>query len=119
MSGNEKLKTRYLKDLTGIWHITSMSSWDKEYFDAEVKAHIRIENNGTGEFQFGLVYGEICGEFKSAEKIFDFTWDGNDECDDANGDGWTKLKGADILEGEIRFHSGDHSTFLAKRVGKK
>jgi hypothetical protein len=47
---------------------------------------------------------------------FEFTWDGNDECDPVFGYGWVRIKEKDVLEGEFRFHLGDSSTFLAKRA---
>jgi|SRR3989344_4394444 len=115
---NPKEKYRE-EDFEGLWHIISMSNWDKKYCNMEVQAYIKIEKNGIGEFQFGLVQGQICGDFKKEEQIFDFTWEGSDECDEANGDGWIKIKNDDLLEGEIRFHGGDRSDFLAKKIKNK
>jgi len=42
--------------------------------------------------------------------------EGNDECDPVYGGGWVRIKGKDLLEGEIRIHNGDSSIFLARRV---
>lgn len=72
------------------------------------------------DFQFGLVTGEIDGEVVSYanEKMFEFTWEGNDECDPATGSGWVRIKGKDVLDGKIRFHNGDSSTFLARSEKK-
>ena len=50
------------------------------------------------------------------EKRFEFTWEGNDECDPACGSGWVGIKGKDLLEGEFRIHNGNSSTFLARRA---
>jgi hypothetical protein len=50
---------------------------------------------------------------------FEFTWDGNDECDPANGSGWIQLQDAETIEGEFRFHHGDDSLFWAKRAKGK
>jgi hypothetical protein len=47
---------------------------------------------------------------------FDFTWEGNDECDEAFGSGWLILKSADELEGSIGFLGGDRSAFAARRA---
>ncbi len=44
----------------------------------------------------------------------DFTWAGNDEMDEASGDGWAELQEDGSLTGEIRFHNGDDSTFIAR-----
>lgn len=86
----------------------------------EVPAYLKIENSGSGEFQFILVYGNMCGDFQMAgnEAIFDFTWDGNDECDEASGDGWFKTENGKSGAGQIRFHYGDKHSFLAKKVDK-
>ncbi|ODS39649.1 MAG: hypothetical protein A7316_04885 [Candidatus Altiarchaeales archaeon WOR_SM1_86-2] len=105
-------------DFTGTWHIYEMEMWDMDYSDMDVRAYIRIKPNGLGDFQFGLVSGGIDGKVVdyADEKRFEFTWDGNDECDPACGSGWVKLKEGDLLEGEIRIHLGDDSAFLARRV---
>ncbi len=104
----------------GTWHIYEMEMWDVDYFNMEVQAYIKIASNNKGNFQFGLVTGEIDGEVVSYdnEKRFEFTWEGNDECDPAIGSGWVRIKGKDVLDGEIRFHNGDSSTFLARREKK-
>ena len=58
----------------------------------------------------------MSGEFKEKQPIYDFTFEGNDECDPTNGDGWMKIKQDGTAEGEIRFHMGDCSKFWAKRA---
>ena len=45
----------------------------------------------------------------------DFSWDGNDEMDEACGHGWAELQPNDSIEGEISFHSGDEYEFAAVR----
>jgi hypothetical protein len=104
----------------GKWRITSMSEWDKEYCDMEVQAYLNIEKNLMGDFQFGLVSGQIDGRIvkRPDGDCFDFTWDGNDECDPASGNGWMKLKDKNNAEGEIKLHLRDDSTFQAKRMKK-
>ncbi len=105
-------------DFTGTWHIYEMEMWDEDYFNMEVQAYIKINSNNCGDFQFGLVSGEIDGKVvKYADgKRFEFTWEGNDECDLACGSGWIRIKEKDLLGGEIRIHNGDDSTFLARRA---
>src|SRR5262245_61129606 len=70
----------------GLWHITAMEMWDADYLHMEVHAFIRITRAGGGEFQFGLVSGQIDGELvkTAAGERFEFTWEGNDECDPAS-----------------------------------
>jgi hypothetical protein len=104
--------------IVGTWHIYEMEQWDEDYFNMEVQAYLTVNQGGTGAFQFGLVAGGIDGEFtrKDALERFDFTWEGNDECDEAFGSGWLILKSADELEGSIGFLGGDRSAFAARRV---
>ncbi|HIK17605.1 MAG TPA: hypothetical protein IGS53_20255 [Leptolyngbyaceae cyanobacterium M33_DOE_097] len=102
----------------GTWHITDMENWDEDYFNMEVQAYIEIDKRGAGDFQFGLVAGQIDGEIVKegkSEKL-EFTWEGRDENDEAFGSGWLKLKDKNELEGKIKFHQGDSSLFTAKRV---
>jgi len=83
-----------------------------------VQAYVEIDEKGSGDFQFGLVRGQINGEIvkdASGEKL-EFTWDGNDENDEAFGSGWLKLKNKNTLEGRIKSHEGDSSLFSAKRA---
>jgi hypothetical protein len=104
--------------LAGTWHITDMENWDEDYFNMEVQAYIELDEAGCGEFQFGLVTGQIDGEIvrdESSEKL-EFTWEGCDENDEAFGSGWLKLKNKNTLQGKIKFHQGDSSLFSAKRA---
>jgi hypothetical protein len=104
----------------GKWRITEMSNWDKDYFDMEVPAYIEINKNLMGNFQFGLVSGQIDGritKYKGVE-LFEFTWDGNDECDSASGSGEIALIDESNAEGTIQIHLGDSSAFKAKRMKK-
>lgn len=115
-----KVKNTEVKntDFTGTWHIYEMELWDEDYFNMEVQAYIKIEPDNNGDFQFGLVCGEIDGRIVDYVdgKRFEFTWDGNDECDRVFGSGWVRIKEKSELEGEFRFHHGDYSTFSAKKV---
>jgi len=102
--------------LVGTWHIFEMEMWDEDYFNMEVQAYITIEPTGTGRFQFGLVSGGIDGDFDADGKMFEFTWEGNDECDPVSGSGWVRLEKKDQVEGKFRLHLGDSSTFEAERA---
>lgn len=104
--------------LAGTWHITEMENWDEDYFNMEVQAYIEIDQRGSGDFQFGLVTGQIDGEIvkdESGEKL-EFTWDGSDENDEASGSGWLRLKDKNTLAGKFKLHQGDSSLFSAKRA---
>jgi hypothetical protein len=105
-------------DFTGTWHIYEMELWDEDYFNMDVQAYIKIEPDNLGRFQFGLVCGGIDGriiDYFDGTR-FEFTFEGNDECDPVSGYGWVRIKEKDTLEGELRLHLGDSSTFLARRA---
>lgn len=121
----ERLKRRDRRSreesFTGTWHIYEMETWDKDYFNMEVRAYVKIGADNRGDFQFGLVRGEMDGRVVdcAGEERFEFTWEGNDECNPACGSGWVKLKGKDLLEGEFRIHNGESSIFLARKARRK
>jgi hypothetical protein len=108
-------------DFVGTWHIYEMAMWDEDYFNMEMQAYIKIDSNNCGDFQFGLVSGGLHGRVVDdvdveGKKRFEFSWEGNDECDSASGRGWIRLKDNDSIEGEFSLYQGDDSTFLAKRA---
>ena len=102
----------------GRWHIYEMSMWDEDYFNMETQAYVDIQANNMGEFQFGLVSGGLDGYVEKIGEIerFSFTWEGQDEMDEANGSGWLQLLSADEIEGLFDFHQGDRSKFKAKKA---
>jgi hypothetical protein len=54
---------------------------------------------------------------QDGETGIEFSWDGNDDMDPAQGRGWAVLDG-DGIEGRIFFHRGDESAFRAVRKGR-
>jgi hypothetical protein len=104
--------------LIGLWYIYEMDMWDEDYFNMETQAYIEIAAENIGEFQFGLVTGSLDGELedRNGKERFAFTWDGSDEMDEAIDSGWLQLSSKDEVEGLIKFHGGDRSTFKARRV---
>jgi hypothetical protein len=111
-------KAKAKSPLAGRWRITWMEQWDQEFVDAEVEGFFEFGPGGAGEFQFGYVSGQI--DYKEAARDgkpgVEFTWDGNDEMDPAQGRGWAVLNG-DEVEGRIYFHQGDDSAFKAQKAG--
>jgi len=109
------------KLLVGKWRIIEMTDFNQKDVDMEVKAYLAVERNESGAFQFLLVRGDICGEFSQTPdgSLFDFTWEGNDECDEAAGDGWIRSLDGKNAEGAIRFHCGDTHQFKAKKMQVK
>jgi hypothetical protein len=99
--------------LLGRWRIVDMPDYTDDYPDMVEPAYILFEANGLGEFAFGCVTGHIWGA--CATNSVTFSWSGNDEMDEAHGDGWAKLQPNGALQGQIRFHGGDEANFTARR----
>jgi hypothetical protein len=101
-----------------MWHIYEMELWDEDYFNMEGQAYIEITPQNMGEFQFGVVSASLDGYLEdiNGKERFVFTWKGSAEIDEANGSGWLQLSSKGEVEGLIKFHGGDRSTFKARRV---
>ena len=84
----------------------------------ETQAYVEISPDNLGNFQFGLVSGYLDGYLEATDgtERFSFTWEGQNEMDEANGSGWLRLVSTDEIEGLINFHLGDRSMFKAKRA---
>ena len=98
---------------TGRWRIVSMSAWDEDFIDEEEEGYFEFDAKGGGEFHFGFVHGNMDGKptIRDGEPAVEWTWDGNDEMDSAQGRGWAVVRG---LHGMIFFHGGDDSEFVAR-----
>ena len=101
---------------SGRWGIVSMTAWDEDFINAEVQGFFEFNDKGNGEFHFGYVHGNMDCRLttRDGEPAIEWTWEGNDEMDPAQGRGWAVVKG-DELHGMIFFHEGDDSEFVAKR----
>lgn len=105
----------------GNWHIYEIEKWNEGSDNIGIQPYIEIDSNNQGEFQFGSVTGGLDGQvvFDAERKQrWEFTWEGSNELDPISGSGWVRIKGPDILEGELRIHQGSRSKFLAKRAEK-
>ena len=100
----------------GKWRIVEMELWDQEFIDMETNGYFLFEEDNLGSFQFGLVQGRIDYRIETTGKIkrLEFSWEGQDEDNEALGRGWAIMNGDD-LEGRFYFHLGDDSSFKAKR----
>ena len=94
-----------------------MSAWDQDFVNEEEEGYFEFDGRGNGEFHFGYVHGHMdCREAtRGGEPALEWTWDGNDEMDPAQGRGWAVLDGG-RLKGMIYFHRGDESDFEAERA---
>jgi len=116
-----KSEPKSASPFTGRWHIASMTEWDEDFINAEVQGFLELDDKNNGSFQFGYVSGKMDCRLTTRDRApaVEWTWDGNDEMDHAEGRGWGILKG-DELHGMIFFHEGDESGFVAKKAeGKK
>jgi hypothetical protein len=75
-------------------------------------AYILFDEDG-GEFAFDCLTGCIPGACDGDAVQFD--WQGNDEMEPTNGDGWAELRDDGSLEGEICLRNGDNIPFIARR----
>ena len=101
----------------GHWRITHMEQWDQDFVDAEVEGYIRFDPDNGGEFQFGYVHGGLTWEHtkRGGKPAVEWTWEGSDEMDPADGRGWAVLQQEDgSLKGKLTLHGGS-SLFEAVR----
>lgn len=94
--------------IRGRWRVVETPGYDM----AVAGAYILLDENG-GEFVIDCLTGSIHGA--SDGNVVDFDWQGNDEMEPANGDGWAELQNDGSLEGEISLLNGDDIPFIARR----
>ena len=97
----------------GKWRIVELPYYEDDFADMMEPAYILFEPHGSGEFAFGCVTGQIFGGGDTDAVEFD--WSGNNEMDEAQGDGWAEIQPDGSLEGAICFHGGDEANFIARR----
>jgi len=97
--------------IQGKWRIVEMPDFESDFPDMMEPAYIVFHESG-GEFAFGCVSGAIDGTSEGSAVAF--TWSGNDEMDEARGDGWAVLREDGTLEGQICFQGGDEADFVAR-----
>lgn len=110
------MKNKPKSPFVGRWRIIWMDQWDQDFVDAEAEGFFEFRSDGLGGFQFGYVRGQIDYRegTRDGKPCVEFTWDGNDEMDPAQGRGWAVVDG-DEIEGMIVVHLGDESEFRARK----
>jgi hypothetical protein len=103
----------------GRWRIVSMSAWEQDFIDEEEAGFIEFGKRGQGEFHFGYVHGHLdCRQTtRDGEPAVEWSWDGHDEMDPAQGRGWAVIREGEF-HGMIFFHNGDESEFVARSKGR-
>ena len=81
-------------------------------YDMAVAGSYILFAKGGGEFALDCLTGSIHGACDG--DTIEFTWEGNDEMEEASGDGWAELQEDGSLEGEICLHNGDDIPFIAR-----
>lgn len=104
----------------GRWRIVSMSMLEQDFVDEEEEAYIKFGAKERGEFHFCYVHGHMdcCFTTRDGESAVEWSWDGNDEMERANGRGWAIIN-RDELKGMFFLHDGDATGFVAKKIGVK
>ena len=97
--------------IVGKWRIIETAAWDKQHLDLCGPAFLEIDRQGRGEMAFGTLEAAVDGGFTPTG--IDFEWNGADEGDQVSGNGWADLRLDGCLEGEIAYHNGDETTFVA------
>jgi hypothetical protein len=103
----------------GTWEILEMEQWAKEDIDLDGPGYFCFKKNGEGDFHFIAVQGYLDYEIEKVDgrPRLEFSWEGNDEMDAANGRGWARVEDDGSLFGRLAFHMGDKSWFKAKMMG--
>ena len=102
-------------DFTGIWDVVSSPHFDEEYLRLGGQPHVTLRQNGAfvkGEYEIGVQLGTITGGAHDDFIEFDFT--GNDEMEDAFGEGEATLEG-NLLTFELRHYHGEECVFYCER----
>lgn len=99
--------------LLGKWRIVAMPDYVEDYPDMLEPAYILFEDKGAGEFVFGCVTGQIFAG--GAGRALEFSWQGNNEMDEVQGQGWAELQPDGSLNGAVCFQGGDETNFSARR----
>ena len=111
-------RERHFVDFSGTYHVISSPHFDDEYLYLTGTPYVslRQDDNGRieGEYQIGVQSGTINGGAHS--DFFDFDFEGNDEMEDAFGEGEATLEGERLIF-ELRQYHGDEYTFVCERRG--
>ena len=108
------MKHEYL----GRWRIVEMEKWDQGFVDLVVPGYIQFEENDSGEFQFGSIFGSMQCRIEphgDSERLA-FSWESDNETDPLDGRGWAIINEEGQLEGRFYFHDGADSGFTAEKT---
>jgi len=95
-------------NVRGKWQVVKTPGYDM----ATPGSYILLDEEG-GEFALDSLTGSIYGS--SDGNAIEFEWGGNNEMDEAAGDGWARLQPNGTLKGEIPLQNGDDIPFIARK----
>lgn len=75
--------------------------------------NIEFAADGSGDFAFGCAAGQIFGAGDGNNVAF--SWQGNDEMDKGQGNGWVEIQPESSISGRICFHGGDEADFADRK----
>ncbi|MGH1480954.1 MAG: hypothetical protein ACRBM6_19855 [Geminicoccales bacterium] len=107
------MMSRLDKIFLGRWRIDLMDEYDRDYLDLVEPAFIQFDRDGSGEFVFGAVSGQL--DCRYDKEGVAFTWQGQDEMDDVSGRGHAQQRPDGTIAGQLYRHLGDDSGFTACR----
>jgi hypothetical protein len=102
-------------DLTGTWDVVSSPDFDEEYLRLGGAPYVTFRQNGDfvkGEYEIGVMGETINGGAHS--DFVDFHFQGNDEMEEALGEGQATLEGERLIF-ELWQHLGDEWTLECER----
>jgi hypothetical protein len=102
-------------DFTGTWDVVSSPDFDDEYLRLDGAPYVTLRQNGRfvkGEYSIGVMCGTINGGAHS--DFVDFHFQGNDEMEDAFGEGEATLEGESLIF-ELWHYHGDGYAFHCER----
>ncbi len=98
--------------MKGKWRIVEVTDHEADFPNMVEPAFILFNGKGGGEFVFGCISGAICGA--GDRDAVEFSWEGNDEMDEACGDGWAELQPDGSIIGRVCLHGGDEANFTTR-----
>src|SRR5271169_2127231 len=111
-------KRRPGPEFAGSWHITWTEVWDSDALDLVSPAYIQFGEDGLGEFGMIAIRGWLDCRYgqRDGRPSVEFSWQGQDDRDDACGRGWAVQELDGSLRGWFFIHCGDDSEFRAARA---
>src|SRR5947209_5286348 len=103
-------------DFSGTYYVVSSPHFDDEYLHLTGTPYVTLRQNEDdrieGEYRIGVQSGTLIGHAYS--DFIDFSFGGEDENEEAFGEGEATLDG-DCLTFELRNYHGDEYTFECER----